>query len=230
LRDVAHPGAGPGAAQKPVSGFRRALRRHLITGLVAIAPVGVTAFILWWIFQQLDNLLGRFLYPAIGRSIPGLGLLALLIILLLVGWTAERAIGNRIITSWHGMLERFPLTRGVYGASSRIFRTVFGAERRMIGQVVLVQYPSPGRWSVGFVTSRAPSTLGSLSPDPVAVFVPTTPNPTSGWMVIVPRAETIPLPMTVEQAFTYVLSGGAVIPEPLRNHDVIVPPRSDDPV
>jgi uncharacterized membrane protein len=227
LRHVDAPGAGPGSSQRPLIGsHRRPFKRYLLTGLVAIAPVGVTVFVLWWIFQQTDNLLGRFLYPAIGRPIPGLGLLALLLVLLFVGWVAELAIGHRVLNWWHALLERFPLTRGVYGASSRIFRTVFGSERRMIGQVVLVQYPSPGRWSVGFMTSRAPSTMDPLLDDPVAIFVPTTPNPTSGWMVIVPRAETIPLPMTVEQAFTYVLSGGAVVPDALQAAPPIVPPEN----
>lgn len=224
MRDVETPGTGSEESQPTLSsGPKRPIRRRLLTGLVAIGPLGVTFFVLWWIFQVLDNLVGRFLYPLIGRSIPGLGLLALIAVLLGVGWIAERALGNRTINWWHGVLERFPLTRGVYGASSRIFRTIFGTERRMFGQVVLVQYPSAGRWSVGFLTSRAPSTLDPLLEDPVAVFVPTTPNPTSGWMVIVPRAETVPLPMTVEQAFTYVLSGGAVVPEPLKSVKIVVP-------
>ena len=84
-----------------------ALKRHLIAGLVVIAPVTITAVVLWWIFQSLDGLLGNFIYPAIGVDIPGLGLLLLIVVLVAVGWLAERAVGARIVTWWHTLLERF---------------------------------------------------------------------------------------------------------------------------
>src|SRR5690606_30059567 len=94
---------------------RRALKRHLIAGLLVIAPVTVTLAVLWWIFQLLDGLIGRFLYPALSRVVPwiglvpGLGLLALFVLLLGVGWAAERAIGSRLVDSWHKLLERIPI-------------------------------------------------------------------------------------------------------------------------
>jgi uncharacterized membrane protein len=191
-----------------------AFRRHLIAGLVVIAPVGVTAFVLWWIFQWLDGLLGRFLYPLLPwRQIPGLGLLALVLILVAAGWATERAVGFRVIRWWHGVLERLPLTRRLYIASNRIVRTVFGRERHFLREVVLIEWPSAGRFSIGFLTGTAPASVQTRVVDAATVFIPTAPNPTSGFLVIVPRSDLVPLPWTTEEAFTYLLSAGSVTPD-----------------
>ncbi|MEX0906771.1 MAG: DUF502 domain-containing protein [Gemmatimonadota bacterium] len=196
------------------------IRRHLIAGLIVIAPVTATVFVLWWIFQVLDGVLGRFLYPAIGAVagrdtivIPGLGLLVLFMLLVGIGWAAQRAIGSRIVAWWHDTLERIPLTRRIYSATNRIVRTMFGAEARPFQKVVLVRYPSDGRWSIGFLSGIAPAAIRSTVPDAVTVFVPTTPNPTTGFLVIVPLSLTVELAMSVDEAFTYILSAGAVTPE-----------------
>jgi len=193
-------------------GIGQAFRRHLIAGLVVIAPVGITAFVLWWIFQWLDNLLGRFLYPALGTEIPGLGLVLLVAILLAVGWVAERAVGARVLGLWHSLLERLPLASRIYTAANRIFRTVFTGEDRPFREVALVEYPAPGRWAVGFITGRAPGSTQSESQDRVTVFIPNPPNPATGALAIVPRSQVQILPMTVEEAFTYILSVGVIVP------------------
>ncbi len=195
-------------------GVVRALRRHLIAGLIVIAPVGITAAVLWWIFQRLDGLLGRFLYPALPFPIPGLGLLLLLAGLATVGWLAERAVGARLLAGWNALLERLPLARRLYSASSRIVRTVLGEEKRFLRDVVLVEYPSPGRWSLGFITARSPEELqAQAGEEMLTVFIPTTPNPTTGFLVMVARRELVHISMTTEEAFTYILSAGAVKPE-----------------
>ena len=198
---------------------RRRLRRHLIAGLVVIAPITATAFVLWWIFQALDGLLGQFLYPALRgvvpwiELLPGLGLIALLLLLIVVGWAAERAIGSRIVAAWHAMLERFPLTRRIYGAAHSIVRTVFGREQRPFNRVVIVEWPSPGRWSIGFLAAEAPHIIQEHVSESVSVFVPTTPNPTTGFLVIVAREKLRELDMSVDQAFTFILSAGSVAPQ-----------------
>jgi uncharacterized membrane protein len=202
-------------------GRARLLRRRLVAGLVVIAPVSITALILWWIFQWLDGLLGRFLYPALGFTIPGLGLLLLLLILFLAGWATERAVGARLLQSWHAVLERFPLTSKLYGASHRIVRTVLGKDRSFFREVVCFEYPSPGRWAIGFVTAPVPGEVRTHIGDAVSVFVPTSPNPTSGFLIMVPAERVIRLSMSVEEGFTYILSAGAVTPDMQR---VIPPP------
>ncbi|MEJ2217238.1 MAG: DUF502 domain-containing protein [Gemmatimonadota bacterium] len=190
----------------------RVFRRWLIAGLIVIAPLGVTVYILWWLFIRVDGLLGQFVYNAIGFRIPGLGLLMLVVVLVGVGWATERAVGNRILGWWQSWLDQVPVVRRLYRASSRIVRTVFGGGRRFFREVVLIQYPSPGRWTMGFITSDTESPLTAHVEDAVIVFVPTAPNPTSGYLVIVPRTEVISMPMTVEEGFTFVLSAGAVAP------------------
>jgi uncharacterized membrane protein len=201
---------------------RRALRRHLVAGLLVITPVAVTLAVLWWIFQLLDGLIGRFLYPVLSRwvpwigLVPGLGLLCLFALLLGVGLAAEHVIGSRVVNSWHALLERIPVTRRIYGAANRIVRTILGQESRPFNAVVLLEYPSDGRWVVGFLAAEAPREVDAHVPDAVSVFVPTTPNPTSGFVVIVQRDRIRRLSMTVDEAFTYILSAGSVRPEQAR--------------
>lgn len=204
---------------------KRTIQRRLLAGLVVIGPITVTALVLWWIFQALD----RFLYPLLALIIPGdwvppgLGLVALVLLLITVGWAAERAIGSRIVAWWHNLIERIPVTRRIYGAANRIIRTVFGREGRPFKQVVLLEYPSEGRWAIGFLAAPAPTTVRQHVADSVSVFVPTTPNPTSGWLVIVPRSRVTPLPMTIDEAFTYILSAGAATDESDRPPGTEVP-------
>lgn len=214
---------------------KRTIQRRLIAGLVVIAPVTVTALVLWWIFQALD----RFLYPLLALIIPGdwvppgLGLVALVLLLITVGWAAERAIGSRVVAWWHNLLEKIPITRRIYGAANRIVRTVFGKEGRPFNQVVLVEYPSEGRWSIGFLAASAPATIRRHVADAVSVFIPTTPNPTSGWIVIVPRSRVTLLPMSIDEAFTYILSAGAATdefgPPPVLNSEMVAPAGAAGP-
>jgi uncharacterized membrane protein len=204
-----------------MSGPRGSLKRHLIAGLIVIAPVSVTAFVLWYIFQLLDNVLGRFLYPALGDAvgrdtfvIPGLGLLTLFLILVTAGWLAQRAIGGRFVAFGQTVLERLPLTRRIYSAANRIVRTVFGQDSvRPFKKVVLVRYPTDGRYAIGFLSGTAPAAIRRHVPDAVSVLVPTSPNPTTGYLIIVPPDYITELDMSIEEAFTYVLSAGAVTPE-----------------
>jgi uncharacterized membrane protein len=195
---------------------RRVIRRRLIAGLVVIAPVTATGYVLFWIFKALDGVLGRFLYPALSRVVPwinllpGLGLIALVLILVVVGWLAERAIGSRMLGWWQTLLERIPVTRRIYSATNRIVRTMLGRESRPFKEVVLVEYPSPGRWSLGFLAAAAPAAVREHVPDSVSIFIPSTPNPTTGWLIIVPRSTVRVLSMSVDEAFTVILSGGAV--------------------
>ena len=207
----------------------RTFRRHLIAGVIVTLPLAATAFVLLWIFRLLDGLLGDFIYPWLERltgwtwieNVPGLGILVLTGLLVLVGWIAEQAIGSRVVSAWNTLLERIPVMRRIYGAANRIVRTVFGQGARPFNTVVLVEYPSAGRWSMGFLAAAAPDLIKQHIEDAVSVFVPTTPNPTSGFIVIVPRSRIIVMPITIDQAFTYILSGGAVrdaVPLPAMAH------------
>jgi uncharacterized membrane protein len=191
----------------------RLLRRRLIAGLIVIAPVGVTLYILYWLFRTVDGILGNFLYNVIGFPIPGLGLLLLVALLLGVGWLAEETLGGQIAALWNRYLDRIPLVSRLYGATRRIVGSVFGGEeKRFFKSVVLFQYPARGQWTLGFETGRAPRALDDRVENGITIFLPTAPNPVTGFLIIVAEAEVIRLPVTVEEGFTYILSAGAVPP------------------
>lgn len=189
----------------------RTLRRYLLEGLAVIGPVGVTLFVLVWIFQRLDGLLGDSLYEALGRRVPGLGILALAVLVVLVGWLTERALGARIVAAWDRLLRRVPVARRIYSGASRILGSLMGEDRYAFKEVVLFEYPTPGLWTVGFVTGAAAEvTEEILGEDGVTIYMPTAPNPMSGYLIQLPRSRVRSLDATVEEAFTYVLSAGAV--------------------
>lgn len=191
----------------------RWVRRRLIAGLIVIAPVAVTLYVLYWLFSLVDGIIGTSLYNAIGFEIPGLGLVVLLGLLLLVGWLTEKTVGGQIVEWWHRALDRVPVVSRLYGATRRIIGSVFGGEgRRFFRDVVLFQYPARGQWTLGFVTGPAPDALGDRMANGVTIFLPTAPNPVTGFLIIVPEDEVIRLPVTIEEGFTYILSAGAVAP------------------
>lgn len=188
-------------------------RRYFLTGIVVIAPIGVTLFVLWWIFARLDAILGR-IFGALWIRIPGLGLLVLVLIIIAAGWVAHQAVGRELILMGRDWLTKFPLTKVIYGASSQIIEQIVGEDRRFFKQTVLVEYPRSGCWAIGFLTGAAAAEINKTTDvDSVAVFLPTTPNPTSGYIVFLPRSDVKPLKMTVEEGFKLVVSGGAVTPE-----------------
>jgi len=186
------------------------LRRYFVTGLIVITPVGATWLVLQWIFRRLDSILGGPLAAILPVRIPGLGLLLLLVLIIIVGWLAYQTAGRQLIHWWDALLVRFPLTARIYRASSHIVQTLMGSQQRVVRQVVLVPFPTPGSWAVAFVTNER-ATVAQLEPDEyVNVFLPTTPNPTSGYMLIVRKDQIRDAGLSVEEAMKLIISGGAV--------------------
>lgn len=191
----------------------RRLRRYLLTGLVVIAPVGITVWVLLAIFQFLDAILGDPLRAALGFRIPGLGIFLLLLFVLVVGWVVHRAAGRQLLHWWNTALSRFPLTGRIYNALSQIVQSVLGEQKRLFRRTVLIPYPTEGTWAVAFVTNEEAPVMSRLIGEPcLNVFMPTTPNPTSGFLVVVPRARVIETDISIEDAMKLVFSGGAVSP------------------
>jgi uncharacterized membrane protein len=188
----------------------RRLRRYLLEGLALVVPIGATAWILVWLFRRLDGILAPWIEPAFGRTAPGLGIVALVVLLVLIGGLAELAVGRRLTRLWRVAMERVPIVRPLYRGTSRIVEAVLGEESRAFKEAVLFEYPMPGMWSVGFVTGQAPEPLPAGVDTPaVTIFLPTAPNPMSGFLLIVPRARTHPLPIPPDEALTFVLSMGS---------------------
>jgi uncharacterized membrane protein len=185
-------------------------RRVFVTGLLVTLPAVVTAYVLWVIFSYLDGLL----QPAIGRvlgfRIPGLGFGALITLILLVGLFASHFIGERIVRGVTGRLERIPLWSPLYRAVRDIAEVLLSDRSQSFRRVGLIQWPRPGLYAMVFVTSEGPSPGDAITGEElVSVFLPTTPNPTSGFYLMVPRRELVYLDLNVEQALKVIISGGA---------------------
>jgi len=191
----------------------RLLRKYFLVGLIVIAPVGFTAFVLVWVFQRIDSILGIPLRTALGFRIPGLGLVLLFAFLALVGWIVHLAAGRQLLRWWNRALSKFPLTGRIYNAVSQIVQSVVGSRRKLFRRAVLVPYPTDGLWAVAFVTNEEASEMSKWVGEPcVNVFIPTTPNPTSGFMLIVPKTRVIAIDTSVDEAMKLIVSGGAVSP------------------
>jgi uncharacterized membrane protein len=193
--------------------WRPRLRRYFVIGLIVLAPIGATVVILRWLFVTLDAILGAPLRSVIGWNVPGLGLLLLLGTILLLGWVAQYAIGHEMINLWNRFLARFPLTARIYNAASQIVQTFMGDQRRVFLRTVLVRYPTSDAWALGLVTAEsAPYAEAVLGEPCVQVFVASTPNPTTGWLLVVPKSRTRAVDVSIEDGMKLVLSAGAVLP------------------
>lgn len=187
------------------------LRRYLLQGIAVIGPLGLTVFVLVWLFRRVDAILGQWLHPVLGWSAPGIGAVLLVILLVVVGWLVDRTIGSRLLRFGERLLSRVPVVRRLYAGSSRIIRAVVGDEKMAFREAVLFEYPREGLWSIGLVTGRAPSDARHLLADEgVTIYLPTAPNPASGYLIIANRKDVRRTKLTVEEVFTYVLSAGAV--------------------
>lgn len=191
----------------------RWLRRYLLAGLAVILPTAITAYVLWFLFTRLDSILGSYLRERTGLSFPGIGLAAIVVILLAAGAMASNLIGKRLIRFIQKGLESIPLFNRVYVAVRQISETLLSERSNVFRQVALVEYPRRGTYSICFVTSENSGEIAAkLARRTINVFVPTSPNPTSGFMLVVPAEDLIPLDMSVEDGMKMVISAGSYTP------------------
>lgn len=197
------------------------LKAYLFTGILVTAPISITLYLAWLVVDGVDNLVDSLL-PApyqpdqlLPFTLPGLGLLLLLVFLVLVGMVSAGVVGNLLVRLGEALVGRMPVLRGIYSAVKQIFETVLAQKSDAFREVVLVEFPRPGAWAIAFVTGgtkgQVQDALGGG--DWVNVFVPTTPNPTSGYLMFVPRDQVKPLTMSVEDGLKMVVSGGLVGPD-----------------
>jgi uncharacterized membrane protein len=204
-----------GSDDQPLHGKPLAtrFRRILIAGLLILTPVALAAFVLVKLFQFLDGIFAPIIRRAVGLQIPGLGLVLTLLVVLMLGWLSTNVVGRRLLHAIEGLICRIPVARSVYSATKGVLQVLSHDQREAFKRVVLVEYPKADSFVVAFVTGGAqwPS-LGERTSDLVMVFVPTTPNPTSGFLLLVPRENTIELPFSVEAGIRLVISGGLLLP------------------
>ena len=207
----------PKARRRP--GLTARLRTYLLAGIAVTAPIGITIYLAVLFVNFVDDRV-RGLLPAefdpsryLPFDIPGLGLLALLLVLLVVGFFAASLVGRIVFRLGERLIDRVPVARSVYGALKQIFETVFADSSPSFREVVLVEYPRRGLWAVGFITGHAKGEVKErIDHDLVNIFLPTTPNPTSGLLLFLPREDLVPLDMSVEDGMKMVISAGIVTP------------------
>lgn len=196
------------------------IKRYFITGLLIWVPLVITAWVLSIIVNTLDqtlHLLPEVLHPRnlFGFSIPGVGALLTLAIILFTGLLAANFIGEKLVRWWNALLSRIPVVNSVYKAVKQVSDTLFAPNGNAFRKALLVQYPRHGAWTIAFLTGRPGGDIKNhLDGDYVSVYVPTTPNPTSGFFLMMPRADVVELDMTVDEALKYIISMGVVAPPP----------------
>ena len=195
------------------------MRKYFITGLLIWIPLVITLWVLKVIFDTLDASL--VLMPEsfqtehwLGVHIPGLGAVLTLLIVFLTGVVATNFVGAQLVQFWHGLLNRIPVVNSIYSSVKQISDTLFSSSGQAFRKALLVQWPHPGMWTIAFLTGTpGGDVVKHLPPDCLSVYVPTTPNPTGGYFVIVRRADVVELEMSVDEALKYIISMGVVPPK-----------------
>ncbi len=196
------------------------MKKYLITGLLIWIPLIITIWVLKVIFDALDQSL--LLLPDsfqtehwLGVHIPGLGAILTIVVVFLTGIFATNFFGARLVELWHEILNRIPFVRSIYSSVKQISDTLFSSSGQAFRKALLVQWPHEGMWTIAFLTGTPGGDVANYVPDDcLSVYVPTTPNPTGGYFVIVRRSQVIELDMTVDQALKYIISMGVVPPLP----------------
>lgn len=203
------------------SGFFGWLNTSFLTGLVVVAPIGLTAYVIWTVIGWVDGWALTFVpqkfHPEqyIGINLRGVGVVLFLVFTIFVGWIAKGLVGRSLLRWAEGLVDRTPIVRSIYSGVKQIAETVFAQTETSFDQACLIEYPRKGIWAVGFVSTTAKGEIATKTPgdtDMLSVFVPTTPNPTSGFLLFFPRKDVTMLDMSVEDAAKLVISAGLVYP------------------
>lgn len=194
------------------------LKRYFITGLLVIVPIWGTILVLKTLFVTLDGILGdipeKYLTQ---RYVPGVGILVLFLLIILAGLLATNIMGRRVVKLWEDLLQRVPLVRGIYTTIKAMMDVLAFQEKtggtKKYSRVVMIEFPRKGQYALALVTGVTPGEVQDISPDRVInVYVPTSPNPTSGYLLFVPESELIPVSMSVDEAMKMMFSGGMYTP------------------
>jgi len=207
-------------AAKSSPGVISRIRTYFLTGLVVAGPVAVTLWLVWWFVTWVDGLVRPFMPVAyrpesyLPVKIPGLGLIIAFLALTLLGFLTANLIGRKLVDFGESILSRMPVVRPIYRTAKQIFQTLFSKSESSFRRVAVIEFPSPGMWSLVFLTQSPTEDIASRLPatEYVSAFMPCTPNPTTGFFFYVPKAEVIELDITVEQAMTVIMSAGIVQP------------------
>lgn len=199
------------------------LRSYFFAGVLTVAPIGLTLWLFWVLLKFVDSRItplipqdynpNTYLHAIVPFEVPGVGLIVLIVALIIVGAMTRVLLGRTLVRLSESLVSRMPVVRSVYGATKQIVESVLKSQSDAFRQVVLFEYPRRGSWAIGFVTGQTKGEVQNLTDDEVVnVFLPTTPNPTSGYLLFLPRREITPLSMSVEEGIKMIISGGIVTP------------------
>ncbi|MEX0879492.1 MAG: DUF502 domain-containing protein [Thermoanaerobaculia bacterium] len=189
------------------------LRRNYVAGVLVLAPTALTLWVVWKLFKFFDDILGGEL-RARGISVVGLGFVLLNVVLVILGFAATNFVGKRLFSLWDRLMHRVPLINKIYATLRQIGEMLLGSSRSgAFGRVAMVEFPSPGTWGLGFVTSTVPGEASQKTGRRLcSLFIPSAINPTTGFLLVVPEEKVTYLDMTPEQAMKMIVSAGALVP------------------
>ncbi|WP_417411633.1 DUF502 domain-containing protein [Hoeflea sp.] len=202
-------------------GAGRRLRNYFLTGLIIVAPLAITAYLTWTFIGWVDSWVKPYIPQVYNPdnylpfAVPGFGLLTALFLITMIGFLTANLVGRSIIGFGESLLDRMPLVRSLYKGLKQIFQTVLAEQSGSFKKAALIEYPRRGLWSIVFIATDTKGEVNARLPedDSISVFLPTTPNPTSGFLLFVPRKDVIILDMSVEEAAKMVISAGLVSPD-----------------
>lgn len=217
-----HDAPPPAETERLQMGLTARLRAYFFAGILVTAPVAITFYIAWQFIKFMDDRVAPLLPPALNPQnwgIPGFGLIAVVVSLTLIGALTAGLAGRFLVRLSDAVLARMPIIRGIYSAVKQIFETMLAQKASAFREVVLLEYPRKGIWTMGFITGSTSGEVGNhFAEDMVSVFIPTTPNPTSGFLLFLPRNDVHVLEMSVEDGIKMVVSTGIITP-PMRKTD-----------
>ncbi len=207
--------------------MKKYLKKYFIAGLLVVVPLYISMYVVYLIVNAMDSIF--YVLPEEIRPhsympfhIPGLGILVTVVGIMLVGMVVTNFLGKKMVEIGEAIVARIPFMRTIYNVTKQFLSTFFSQESHGFNRVVLLEYPRKGMYSIGFVTSRTRGEIQERTEQKtVNVFIPTTPNPTSGFYFAVPEEDVIPLDMSVEDAFKVIMSGGIVVPEEKKKTDIV---------
>ncbi len=188
-----------------------AFKRYFLTGLLVVTPIWGTVLVLKTLFVAVDSILGNMLAEVVTKDyyVPGLGILTLVFLIVFAGFMGTNYIGGRLVKRWEEFLERVPIVRGIYATLKSMMDILSFQQREKYNKVVMIQFPKDGNYCLAFVTGETKEEVQALAAEPlVHVYVPTSPNPTSGYFLLVPEREVMSVDLSVEEAMKLIVSGG----------------------
>ncbi len=199
------------------------LRTYFITGLLVITPIGLTIFLIWNLFVFIDGILGKYIsfilvrffgFESMTEPVRGIGFVAILILILFTGMLTSNYFGRKLIQLGEWILKSIPFVNKIYNATQQISKAFISEKREVFKKAVLIEYPRKGIYSIGFVTRDTGGEVKEkMEEDAVSIFLPSTPNPTTGFVLFVPKKDLVELDMSIEDSLKLIISFGAVLPE-----------------